>query len=74
MGVLTMRALKLIGADAFAVASVFAVCWAVFATGRLVLVSLGVRPLPPIHQEILPPTHREVFKDIVAARSVLRAR
>jgi hypothetical protein len=31
-----MRALKFIGADALAVASVFAICWAVFATGRLV--------------------------------------
>jgi len=69
-----MRALKFMGADAFAVASVLALCWAVFATGRLVLVSLGVRPLPPIQREILPPIHQQVFREIAGAKSALRGR
>ena len=47
-----MKALKLISADLLAAASVLAACWATFATGRLVLVGLGVRTPPPIQQEV----------------------
>jgi len=53
-----VKALKIIGADLLAAASVLAACWAAFATGRLILVGLGIRTPPPIHQE--------VFQDIVA--------
>jgi len=41
IGAMTMKALKFVGADLLAAASVFALCWATFATGRLLL-GLGV--------------------------------
>jgi hypothetical protein len=47
-----MKALKFLGVDVLAAASVLAACWAAFAAGRLMLVGLGVRTPPPIHQEV----------------------
>jgi len=37
IGAMIMKALKFIGADLVAAASVFALCWAAFATSRLLL-------------------------------------
>jgi hypothetical protein len=34
---MTMKALKFVGADLLAAVSLFALCWAAFATGRLLL-------------------------------------